>query len=258
MGITGRLGDIASEVYEKVLLDEVKLYPPPHHLAIITDGNRRFAISHSMPRDQGHVRGKEKLEEVLEWCREIGIKVVTVYGFSTENFTRDPDEIKFLFELITDSLNELAVDARVRENSIRIKVLGDTEKLPEKLRAAISNAEKKTGNNRGFRLNLAIGYGGRAEIVDAVKKIAARVKDGSMDLSGITEETFREYLYDGTIPDPDLVLRTSGEERVSNFLLWQAAYSELYFSDVNWPDLKKVDFLRAIRSYQNRKRRFGS
>ncbi len=258
MRITDKIGDIASGVYEKVLWDEVITGPIPNHVAIITDGNRRFAISRGLSSNEGHVRGKEKLEDVLEWCREIGIKVVTVYGFSTENFSRNPEEVQFLFELITDSLYELIEDRRVKDNGIRVKVLGKIDALPKKLRDAIKKAEEETSSNNRFRLNLAIGYGGRTEIIDAVKRISEDVKSGRMESGDISEDTFRKYLYDGTIPDPDLVLRTSGEERVSNFLLWQSAYSELYFSDVNWPDLKKIDFLRAIHSYQSRKRRYGS
>ncbi|MCL4328572.1 MAG: polyprenyl diphosphate synthase [Candidatus Thermoplasmatota archaeon] len=258
MTITEKIGDIASEIYEKVVWEEVKSMPVPNHVAIITDGNRRYASLTGISANEGHLKGKEKLEDVLDWCREIGIKVVTVYGFSTENFRRNPEEVQFLFDLLTDSLNELVDDKRVTENRIRVKVLGRIDSLPPDLRKAIALAEDRTKEYNDFRLNLAIGYGGRTEILDAVKQISEDVKAGKMESADISEATFRKYLYDGTIPDPDLVLRTSGEERVSNFLLWQSAYSELYFSEVNWPDLKKIDFLKAIHSYQTRKRRFGS
>ncbi len=252
-----RLGDIALEVYEKVLLDEVLKSPVPSHIAIITDGNRRYARGEGLPEVLGHVKGKEKLEEVLEWCRDIGVKIVTVYAFSTENFLREKSEVQFLMNLIEKSLIELLTDRRIVENEINVKVIGKVDHLPPALGKAIKMVEDKTREFTKFRLNLAIGYGGRTEIVDAVRKISQRVKDGEITPEQIDEETFRSYLYDGSVPDPDLVFRTSGEERVSNFLLWQSAYSELYFCEVNWPELKKIDLLRAVQSYQQRKRRFG-
>jgi tritrans,polycis-undecaprenyl-diphosphate synthase [geranylgeranyl-diphosphate specific] len=204
------------------------------------------------------VLGKNKLEEVLDWSREIGIKIVTVYGFSTENFKRDKNEVSFLMELIEDALKGLMTDDRIFRNEIRVKVIGDMSSLPKSLVESARRIEEKTEKFDKFRLNLAVGYGGRAEIIEAVKKIVSEALEGKINVDDITEEKFRSYLYDSTMPDPDLILRTSGEERVSNFLLWQSAYSELYFSDVNWPELKKIDFLRAILSYQVRKRRYGS
>jgi tritrans,polycis-undecaprenyl-diphosphate synthase [geranylgeranyl-diphosphate specific] len=258
MKLSGKLGDIASEVYEKVLMDEIRKSSPPRHLGIITDGNRRFAKSLGMEINEGHVLGKNKLEEVLDWSREIGIKIVTVYGFSTENFKRDKVEVSFLMELIENALKGLINDERIFRNEIRVKVIGDMSSLPKSLVESARRIEEKTEKFEKFRLNIAVGYGGRAEIIEAVKKIVNEALQGKINISDITEERFRSYLYDSTMPDPDLILRTSGEERVSNFLLWQSAYSELYFSDVNWPELKKIDFLRAILSYQMRKRRYGS
>ncbi|MCL4342684.1 MAG: polyprenyl diphosphate synthase [Candidatus Thermoplasmatota archaeon] len=252
-----KLGDLAVEVYEKVLMDEIAKAPIPSHLAIITDGNRRYARGEGLPEILGHVKGKEKLEEVLEWCRDIGIKIVTVYAFSTENFSRTKREVDFLMDLIEKSLNDLLHDQRIVRNEINIRVLGKIEQLPQSLRNAIDKVENFTKDYSKFRLNLAIGYGGRTEIVDAVRRISEKVRSGELALEEISEETFRGFLYDPTIPDPDLVFRTSGEERVSNFLLWQSAYSELYFCEVNWPELKKIDLLRAVQNYQQRKRRFG-
>ena len=252
-----KLGNLAVEVYEKVLLDEIAKAPIPSHLAIITDGNRRYARGEGLPEILGHVKGKEKLEEVLEWCRDIGVKIVTVYAFSTENFSRTKREVDFLMDLIEKSLNDLLHDQRIVRNEINIRVLGKIEQLPQSLRNAIDKVENLTKGYRKFRLNLAIGYGGRTEIVDAVRRISEKVRNGELAPEEISEETFRGFLYDPTIPDPDLVFRTSGEERVSNFLLWQSAYSELYFCEVNWPELKKIDLLRAVQNYQQRKRRFG-
>ncbi len=258
MTLSGKLGDFASEVYEKVMMEEIRKSSPPRHLGIITDGNRRYARSLGLESNKGHVLGKNKLEEVLDWSREIGIKIVTVYGFSTENFKRDKNEVSFLMELIEDALKGLMTDDRIFRNEIRVKVIGDMSSLPKSLVESARRIEEKTEKFDKFRLNLAVGYGGRAEIIEAVKKIVSEALEGKMNVNDITEEKFRSYLYDSTMPDPDLILRTSGEERVSNFLLWQSAYSELYFSDVNWPELKKIDFLRAILSYQVRKRRYGS
>jgi len=257
MSIANRIGDIASNLYENALLAEIKKDRVPNHLGIITDGNRRYARSIGLSENEGHVRGKDKLEEVLDWAMEVGIKVVTVYAFSTENFKRKNDEVNFLFKLINDSLNDLLRDDRIYKNEIRVNVIGELSSLPEYLRNTIINVENTTKKFSRFRFNLAIGYGGRQEIINAVKMIANDVCKGKINVDDIDEKMFRNYLYDNTLPDPDLILRTSGEERISSFLLWQAAYSELYFADVNWPELKKVDFLRAILSYQSRKRRFG-
>lgn len=257
MTISGKIGQIASDLYEKVLLEEIKHYPIPRHLGIITDGNRRYANEKGISSNDGHVKGKDKLEEVLQWCMDVGIKIVTVYGFSTENLKRSPDEVNFLFKLINDSLVDLMNDKRVRENGIRVRVIGQKKHLPDYLKKTIKKAEESTSKYDNFRFNLAIGYGGREEILDGIKKIARDYKNNRINLEDINEDVFRKYLYDSSLPDPDLILRTSGEERVSNFLLWQSAYSELYFTEVYWPDLRKVDFLRAIRTYQSRQRRYG-
>lgn len=258
MGLTERIGNITTEVYERILMDDIRKNPVPCHIGIITDGNRRYARQIGISENEGHVRGKEKLEEVLEWCMDVGVKVVTVYGFSTENFKRNKSEVDFLFSLINEAFLDLLKDERISRNKINVKVIGDISKLPDYLRATIRKVEQETDGYHDFRFNLAIGYGGREEIISAVRKLGKEIEDGTLSPEEITEEKFRNYLYDGSIPDPDLILRTSGEERVSNFLLWQSAYSELYFSDVNWPDFKKIDFLRAILAYQGRKRRYGT
>jgi tritrans,polycis-undecaprenyl-diphosphate synthase [geranylgeranyl-diphosphate specific] len=257
MSIAHKIGNIASEVYEQALMEEIKKNKVPHHLGIITDGNRRYARKVGLSPNEGHVKGKDKLEEVLNWAMEVGIKIVTVYGFSTENFRRDTEEVRFLFQLINDSLRGLLKDERIYNNEIRVRVIGDFTGLPEYLIQTIKEVEKTTEKFKKFKFNLAIGYGGRQEIIDAVKHIVSDVLSQTIKIEDINETLFRNYLYDNTLTDPDLILRTSGEERISNFLLWQSAYSELYFSDVNWPDFKKLDFLRAIYSYQSRKRRYG-
>lgn len=258
MSISNRIGDIASGVYERLLLEEINKKPKPVHVGIITDGNRRFAADIGMGPNDGHVKGRDKLEEVLQWCLDLGIKIVTVYGFSTENFARNRKEVNFLFKLIDRSLKDLMKDERVKKNGIKVTVIGDIDRLPKYLKDTILKTESFTSKFKNFRLNLALSYGGREEIISGIKRLAADVLAGKVEIDDITQESFRDYLYDSSIPDPDLILRTSGEERVSNFLLWQSAYSELYFSDVNWPDLRKIDFLRAIHSYQSRERRFGN
>ncbi|MGP6206533.1 polyprenyl diphosphate synthase [Cuniculiplasma sp. SKW3] len=258
MSFSKKIGDLTEEIMEKVLMEQIKKDGGvPNHIGIITDGNRRFARENGMDPNTGHVKGKEKLEEVLEWSMEIGTRIVTVYAFSTENFQRNKDEVDFLLHLIDTSLRNLITDERVIRNKIRVKVIGKLDILPEYLCQTIEDVERETGGYNEFRLNIAVGYGGREEIIDAIRKISKDFKNGEIKEEDITEENFRKYLYDGSIPDPDLILRTSGEERISNFLLWQGAYSELYFSDVFWPELRKVDFLRAVRAYQTRQRRFG-
>jgi len=257
MGIVEGIGDLTAQMYERVLMEQVKSQNVPNHIGIITDGNRRFARYNNLSDEEGHIQGKKKLEEVLEWCMEIGVRNVTVYGFSTENFRRNPQEVEFLLRLINDALLDLMNDQRVFKNRIKVKIIGDPSRLPEYLRETIDKVEKTTEDFEKFRLNIAVGYGGREEIINAIKAILHDVEEKKINVDDLDEQLFRRYLYDKTSPDPDLILRTSGEERISNFLLWQSAYSELYFSDVNWPELKKTDFLKAIISYQQRKRRFG-
>ncbi|MBU0685006.1 MAG: polyprenyl diphosphate synthase [Thermoplasmatota archaeon] len=248
----------AYNTYEKRLMKEVLALPVPHHVAIIMDGNRRYAKEFGLLVSEGHEKGREKLESILEWCMELGVRILTVYAFSTENVGRDRDEVEELMRLFVQNFRNLAEDKRVHKYKIRVKVLGQKDLLPKDLREAIEYAEEQTKNYNEYFFNIAVGYGGREEIVHAIKKVAEAVKDGKMKVDDITEKTFTEFLYTKDMPDPDLVLRTSGEERISNFLLWQLAYSELYFSDVYWPGFRKIDFLRAVRSYQLRKRRFGT
>jgi tritrans,polycis-undecaprenyl-diphosphate synthase [geranylgeranyl-diphosphate specific] len=255
--ISRAIASTAYQTYEKRLLKEITSRPVPHHVAVIMDGNRRYAREFGLMVAEGHEKGKEKLEEMVEWCLELGIRVLTVYAFSTENVAREPVEINTLMRMFAKNFENLADDDRVHKHRIRVRVLGRKDVLPEDVRKSIDYAEERTKDYDEYFFNIAVGYGGREELIQAVKKIAGEVKEGKMSIDDISEETFYKYLYTSDLPDPDLILRTSGEERISNFLLWQLAYSELYFSDVYWPGFRKVDFLRAVRSYQLRKRRFG-
>ena len=229
----------------------------PYHVAVIMDGNRRFAKELGLQEKSGHEKGREKLEEMLDWCTDLDIKILTVYAFSTENFKRDTDEVQKLMDLFKKNFRKAAEDERVHEHGIKIKAIGNIEKLPNDVKEAIRYAEDKTKGYDNYFFNIAVGYGGREEIIHGIQQIAADVKDGRLDVDQINEQVFADKLYTSDFPDPDLILRTSGEERISNFLLWQSAYSELYFTDVYWPGFRKIDFLRAIRSYQNRHRRIG-
>ena len=251
------IASTAYQTYEKRLLKEVKENEVPHHVAVIMDGNRRFAKEFGLSPTEGHLKGKDKLEEVLDWCMELGVKVLTVYAFSTENFNRDIDEVGYLMEMFEENFLRLAKDERVHRHGIRVRVLGQRDLLPDNVLKAIEVAESATAHYDNLSYNLATAYGSRQEIIHAIKQIAQQVKDGNLEVDDIDERTFSNFLYTADLPDPDLILRTSGEERISNFLLWQLAYSELYFTDVYWPGFRKIDLLRAIRSYQLRQRRFG-
>ena len=251
------ISEAAYQAYEKKLVREVLKGPVPQHLAIIMDGNRRFAIEVGLSSADGHERGREKLEEVLEWCMDLGIRILTVYAFSMENLKRDDGELDDLMNLFAKNFRRAGDDKRVHEKQIRIRVLGQIDRLPPAVQEAIRYAEERTADYDAYRFNLAVAYGGREEILNAIRHLVEDAVEGRVSLDEIDEGVFSKLLYTGDLPDPDLILRTSGEERISNFLLWQLAYSELYFADVFWPGFRKIDFLRAIRSYQMRRRRFG-
>jgi tritrans,polycis-undecaprenyl-diphosphate synthase [geranylgeranyl-diphosphate specific] len=236
----------------------VRQDPIPEHIAIIMDGNRRYAIEMGLDPLEGHQQGRDKLKEVLEWCLDLDLKVLTVYAFSTENFNRAKIEVKELMTLFERNFRILAEDKRVKKYKIRIQVFGQLEILPDDVKASINEVMERTKDHDRYFYNMAVAYGGRQEIVNAIQNIGRDVKDGKIQIDDIDETLVSSYLYTQDMPDPDLIIRTSGEERISNFLLWQMAYSELYFTDVFWPGLTKVEFLRAIRSYQLRKRRHGT
>jgi len=239
------------------LLEQTKQQPLPKHIAIIMDGNRRFAKNFGLSPDVGHVFGKEKIEDVLEWCFELGIKNLTVFAFSTENFERETDEVKTLMNLCKKELDKASKDSRIHKNKVKIRIIGRLDLLPDDIAKSAEYIVEQTKDYDQYSFNIALAYGGREEIIHAIQKIAGDVKDGKLKIEDIKETIVSKYLYTNGIPDPDIVLRTSGEERISNFLLWQLAYSELYFSDVYWPAFQKRDFLKAIRTVQQRKRRFG-
>jgi len=246
-------------IYEKWLWYQVKDRPKPAHIGIILDGNRRWARSHSLDPSMGHYYGADKTEEVLRWCLDLGIKTITLYVFSTENFNRPRREVERLMELFEERLQRLKEDRDIHEHKVRVKVIGRINLLPRRLQKIIREIEAMTRNYDEHFLNLAIAYGGRAEIIDATRKIAKKVLNGELSIENIDEETFERNLYTSHLPkqDLDLIIRTSGEERLSGFLLYQSAYSELCFIDVYWPEFRRIDLLRAIRTYQSRKRRFG-
>ena len=246
-------------IRERRLIDRIKKAPVPHHVGIIMDGNRRFAKLLGLDDvSMGHVAGQERLENVLDWCLDLGIRVLTVYAFSTENFQRATPERELLMELFEHNFRKMAVDERVHKNKIRVRCIGDLELLPPSVREAALHVMEVTKAYDGYTFNVAVAYGGRQEIVDAVRRIAVEARAGALDPSTVTAETISKRLYTGDLPDPDFIIRTSGEERVSNFLLWQMAYAELYFCDVNWPELDRMEFLHAIFEYQRRKRRYGT
>lgn len=252
-----RVPSLLYKLYEQVLWNQIKGGRKPEHIGLIVDGNRRFARTRGLATNLGHTMGSEKLEDFLRWCRELDIKIVTLYGFSTENYTRPDDEVDYLMELILRKLKEFQVDPVIEEERVRVRVIGRRDTLSPEMIEEIDKVEEMTRDHERFMINIAISYGGRAEIVDAVKKIAMEVQHGKLCAAEIDEQLFANYLYTQGIPDPDLIIRTSGEERLSGFLLWQSAYSELYFTEVFWPAFRKIDFWRAIRVYQQRERRFG-
>ena len=238
-------------------MEQIKKASIPKHIAIIMDGNRRYAKQIGLKATRGHQIGKEKIKETLDWCLELGVKNLTVYAFSTENFKRSPDEIRDLMHLCKVELEKAKNDSRIHKNEIRIKVIGQLEALPEDIQQSSRELMEKTKMYDKYTLTIALAYGGREEIIHAIQHIAEDVKTEKLSIEDINEQSVSSYLYTNGLPDPDLILRTSGEERISNFLLWQVAYSEFYFSDVYWPAFGKKDFLHAIETYQKRKRRFG-
>ncbi len=227
----------------------------PAHIAIILDGNRRWAKKRGMPTLQGHTEGADNLERIARYCSKLGVKYLTVYAFSTENWKRTEDEVKYLMNLMAEYIGSFEV--RFKDSNAVIRLVGNIDRLPKKLQDSIIKIEEKTKNNTGLILNLCINYGGREEIVNATKVIADKVASGNLKLDDINEDMFPNYLRTGNIPDPDLFIRAGGEKRLSGFLLWQSSYSELYFSDVLWPDFNENELDKAINEFNNRKRNFG-
>jgi len=249
----------AYKLYEKWLWHQVKNGGEMEHIAIVLDGNRRWASERSLDLWFGHEKGAEKVEHLLDWCLKLNVKSITLYAFSTENFRRSKNEVEEIMKIAGEKFLKILTDERIHKEKVRVKVIGRTNLLPEDLQQLIMTVEKATENYDEHFLNIAFAYGGRAEIVDAAKKIAEKVQEGELNPEKVDEQIFEQYLYTSHMPkqEPDLIIRTSGEERLSGFLLWQSAYSELCFLDVYWPDFRLIDLLRAVRTFQKRHRRFG-
>lgn len=227
----------------------------PSHIAIIMDGNGRWAKSRNLPRSMGHKAGVETIRRILKEAHILNIKYLTLYAFSTENWKRPEEEVGALMKLLVQYMrNELS---ELNKNGVVINILGDITRLPEEAQREVKSAVEMTKNNTGVVLNIAFNYGGRDEILRAVQNVSNDVKMGKIEAEDLTEELFESYLYTKGIPDPDLIIRPSGEQRISNFLLWQCAYSEFWYSNVCWPDFNEKHLHKAILDYQNRDRRYG-
>lgn len=250
--------NIIYKLYDWYISKDLDPNKMPKHVAIIMDGNRRYAkLQGNKNILKGHELGVDILENVLDWSIELGIEIITAYAFSTENFNRPESEVDGLMKLFVINFKRLVDHEKIHKNEVRVKVVGRTELLPDEVKEAIRDAEEVTKHYNKRFFNLAIGYDGRLEIIDSIKKIIKDVEDGKITADDVDEELVSKNLYTEGIDDPNLIIRTSGEERLSGFLLWQSSYSELYFCETLWPELRKLDFLRAIRSYQARERRFG-
>lgn len=236
--------------------EELDLTNLPRHIGIIMDGNGRWAKKRGLPRTMGHKQGVKTLEAILDYCSSIGIEVITAYAFSTENWSRPEDEVNALMDLLYDYLSQ--AESRFATRNYRLIISGDTSKFSEKLKRAMENAVDVTKSGKKITLNLALNYGGRDEIVRASKSICKAVSDGSISPDDIDENLFGSHLDTAGLPEVDLIIRPSGELRLSNFLLWQAAYSEFWYSDICWPDFSPDEMKKAIIDYQKRNRRFGN
>jgi tritrans,polycis-undecaprenyl-diphosphate synthase [geranylgeranyl-diphosphate specific] len=248
------------QIYGAWLRRQIDSETLPKHIGVILDGNRRWATAREMIPWHGHKKGAIKVREFLEWCLDLGIRTITLYAFSTENFNRPSNEVQELMTIYEENLGELLHSDVIHKNKVRVSVIGRTNLLPEKIQGLIHEMKTLTKDYTNFYLNIALAYSGRAEIVDAMKLIASKVADGVVVSSDIDEALIEKHLYTSYLPqpEPDLIIRTSGEARLSNFLIWQAAYSELFLVDVYWPEFREIDLKRAIRSFQNRHRRYGT
>jgi short-chain Z-isoprenyl diphosphate synthase len=249
-------------IYERFLTATADTWRKPQHIGIIKDGNRRFARNlGASDVALGHRVGADKLREMLNWCFERNIPVVTVWGFSIDNFQRDNDEVNALFDLFERKTREMCTNSDLHDNQVRVRFIGRRDLLPESLQDAIREVETVTGKYQKFVLNIALAYGGREEIADGFREYLAHAQRTGRSLTDAIQEftpkALERYLYTSGLPEPDLIIRTSGEVRLSGFMLWQSANSEYYFCDTHWPAFRKIDFLRALRSYDMRQRRFG-
>lgn len=238
------------------MLENIDFKKLPKHIAIIMDGNGRWAKKRGLPRVMGHKAGMDAIRKTVRACSDLGISILTIYAFSTENWKRPQDEVGYLMNLLVEYMRKEI--SELHSNKVRVKILGEVDILPDQTRKEIKEAVKLTENNKGLQFNIALNYGGRAEIVNACKKLIDDVSAGSIDRASIDEALFKNYLYTGSDVDPDFIIRTSGEQRLSNFLLWQGAYSEFVFVDQFWPDFDEKVLYNAIVEYQGRDRRFGA
>jgi len=247
------------KLYSKKLEKEILNGSMPNHIALILDGNRRWAKRNLSFTKTGHFRGADAVENLLDWCEEFDIKIITLYALSAENLNRKDEELKDLFELIKNRLEKLYNDPRIHRNKMRVKAIGKIELLPDSIRDVLKRLDDVTKNYDEHFLNIALAYGGQDELIDAVKKIGVKISEGSLKVDDINKKEIESNLYTSHLPQssPDMILRTSGERRLSGFLLWQSAYSELIFMDIFWPGFRKIDLMRAIRTFQKRKRRLG-
>ncbi len=236
-------------------MEEIDREKLPHHIAIIMDGNGRWAKNKLLNRISGHIKGVNAVREVVTACRELGIKVLTLYAFSIENWRRPAEEVRALMELLKEYLQKECPE--MVQNNIRLNAIGRTDDLPQDVQTILQEAKKRTEHCDGMILNLALSYGGRSEILHAVQGMVSDLQKGKIKPEEMTVQRFSQYLWTRGIPDPDLLIRTSGEFRISNFLLWQIAYTELYVTDTLWPDFNRKELLTAIADYQSRERRFG-
>jgi tritrans,polycis-undecaprenyl-diphosphate synthase [geranylgeranyl-diphosphate specific] len=239
------------KIYSKKLENDIRQGDIPNHVALILDGNRRWAKRHLAMTKSGHWKGADAVENLLDWCEQLDIKIITLYALSAENLNRKDDELEYLYELIRMRLEKLYNDPRIHKNKMRVVGIGRIELLPESIKKVLKKLDEAT--------KIALAYGGQFELVDAVKKIGEKIKKGSLEVNDIDRKEIESNLYTSHLPQssPDMILRTSGEKRLSGFLMWQSAYSELVFMDIFWPEFRKIDLMRAIRTFQERKRRMG-
>ncbi len=244
-------------VYRRRLLAEIKRYQVPQHVGVIMDGNRRLARTRGLPAQKGHDLGLQKAEEMMDWCRLLGIRVLTLYAFSTENFKRPQHEVDYLMSIFRQKFASIPSDPKIHRNRVKVRALGDRSLLPNDLVQLIQTAESATSSYEEMVLNICIAYGGRGEIVQAMKAFLIEKNGQEIDLDDVDVQTIHDKLFTNDLPDPDLIIRTGGELRLSNFLLFQAAYAELFFINSYFPLLREIDFLRIIREFQRRERRYG-
>jgi tritrans,polycis-undecaprenyl-diphosphate synthase [geranylgeranyl-diphosphate specific] len=247
------------KIYSKKLENDIKNGDIPNHVALILDGNRRWAKRNFAMTKIGHWRGADAVENLLDWCEELDIKIITLYALSAENLDRKDEELESLYELILLRLEKLYRDPRIHKNKMRVKGIGRIDLLPKSIQEILQKLDEVTKEYDRHFLNIALAYGGQFELVDAVKKIVEKIQNGTLKVNDIDKKEIESNLYTYYLPQssPDMILRTSGEKRLSGFLMWQSVYSELVFMDIFWPEFRKIDLMRAIRTFQERKRRVG-